>query len=109
MKKDFQDDQLWDTLGRAKPVQPSPFFVHSVMRSVRQEQPSGGNFWHQWRHWLAWPAAVAALLLAALLLQSDRPADIPVASFETEVEVITNLDFLIAQEDARSWLDESLF
>ena len=34
-----EDPKLWDLLGRAQKVEPSPFFARNVVRAVRLRQP----------------------------------------------------------------------
>jgi len=64
MKRE-EDPKLWDLLGRAQKVEPSPFFARNVVRAVRLRQPEK----LQWIGWLSLRKIVPALsVLAAALL-----------------------------------------
>lgn len=123
---DFQreDAALWDLLGKTPTPRASPYFARRVVReAVRLEEEGGGlrRLLAGWRlpH-AAWSGAVAAGLLGAVSLnfafhppsggggggagvfQNDPREEISPG----DVEVIANLDNLMAYEENRIWTDE---
>ncbi len=78
MNRQEQQDQTWDLLKHAKPVEPSPLFARNVLREVRQLEtaPSGVRGWlHQFQSLFgqrgllvgATSCAALALILVPLL------------------------------------------
>lgn len=123
MNNPEEQDDLWQLLGKAKTPQVSPFFARNVLREIRpaNQEKSGVFPWllHQLR-----PLAlgcIAAVLLVLNLGQFFRPHDTltpppnqsvavqksqPVPT-KSDVEVIKNLDELLAYEEHSIWLDDS--
>lgn len=133
MKHEEHDD-LWELLGRARPVKASPMFSRNVLRAVRQlesaesaesaekERSFLGWLRSGW-NWLAVTGAAAAILLLSFGLRAPvPPAAVPQLAAATPVEnavlekvlrssdltVIANLDMLVAMDDNDLWLDPSL-
>jgi hypothetical protein len=110
------DERLWELLGRAKAVQPSPFFARNVFRQIREESQRGPS----WRAWLGWrrlvPAvgAATALICAGILLhqpavpEKSTTDNDPIAKIDPQdYEVVADLDDLLASEDNNLWDDSS--
>jgi hypothetical protein len=104
---DFNDDSLWDALGKSPDREPSPYFTRKVMAAVERADDSAPG-------WLArffQPAlagAIALLAAAALvaaLWGNPENSDPNLADFE----VILELDNLIAMEEHSLWLDTQQF
>src|SRR5437588_4290144 len=106
MNTDEHDD-LWRLLGKAKQPAVSPFFARNVLRAVRvTEQARPG--WFAWlaRKWVvAAVGSTAAILLAVNSSHFFRASDPDVillaqqVSTQSDVEVITDLDELIASDE----------
>ena len=58
------DPKLWDLLGRAQKVEPSPFFARNVVRAIRLRQPEKP----QWIGWLSLRRIVPTLSTVAAVL-----------------------------------------
>ncbi len=75
MNDETEQDQVWDLLGHAGKVEPSPFFVRNVLREVRQldRSPVGLSRLSAWaescvRRHLILVGATASAALALFLL-----------------------------------------
>ena len=100
MKEDWDQDELWNLLGKAKPVSVSPFFSRNVLREVRQLTP---------RPWiptlvLRWLGAGALAVLATgffLNLNDSSPSASPArpAEFVEIFDAAAGLDKLVAVEE----------
>jgi len=102
MKDEWQSDQLWDLLGRAKPVEVSPFFSRNVIRELRMapERPFLPVFLMRWLA-LGTFAVLAAGFFLNLgdSLQSDsfwsgKPSD-----FAAMFDEAAGLNSLLAVQD----------
>lgn len=120
-----KDDPLWRALGALPEAQLPPGFARQVMARVRQTRRPQPAFLPDalretlaaLRHVLAGPrpAAAAALALAAAALlhfvspPPVAPAD-PAAALKTDddIELVANLDAVLATEEAEQWLYASL-
>jgi hypothetical protein len=115
------DQQLWDLLGRAKQLQPSPFFARNVLREIRQEPRWKATL----RSWLAprrlAPAAGLAVAVIAGIILTHQPAGLeqpetaaapadsdPIARIDPQdYEVVADLDDLLASEENNLWDDDT--
>jgi len=130
MNSDEKDD-LWHLLGKAKQVNPSPFFARNILREIRATskpsllaslvaalchklpRKSATASGRRYSHWLTPTASACALILILLGLQftviSPRPKDREIiqqlAASGSDVEVITHLDDLLASEETSLWTD----
>jgi hypothetical protein len=130
--KNEEHDDLWELLGRARPVKASPMFSRNVLRAVRQLESTSENASERERgflewlragwNWLAVTGAAAAVLFLTFGLRTTPPAAAPQLAAATPVEnavlekvlrssdltVIANLDMLVAMDDNDLWLDTKL-
>jgi hypothetical protein len=126
-KESFADDALWNVIGRAEAPNPGPFFVQETLRQARGAQrerrlvfPSEWTFFgaHPVRN-LAMGAAAMCLLFATWLTldregatNSDTRASVtesavvPDDSRTDDVEVIKELDVLLALEESTTWTED---
>jgi len=113
-----EHDELWRLLGRAKQVQPSPFFARNVLRAIREEQivQPGVLAWLRMRWQAAAFATVALVLLAiAFIPRTEQPqADTLLlaaqeVSASPDYQVISNLDELLDSERNSVWLEASAY
>ncbi|HEY2103648.1 MAG TPA: hypothetical protein VGH08_10390 [Chthoniobacterales bacterium] len=100
------DPELWDLLGQAEEVEPSPFFARSVLRALRRDQPEKRGFagWIAWRKIVPTLSAVAAILLAFGAIQTFHKSSTPSRrdrillangqdpDFAADLDVLANLD-----------------
>ncbi|HZR78288.1 MAG TPA: hypothetical protein VFA58_03725 [Chthoniobacterales bacterium] len=118
MKRE-DDQQLWDLLGRTRPVEVSPFFARNVLRKTR-EQSRGFERLGRW----LWPrilipaTGLVALAVAAVLMLHRPPAalnvtpgdDTPdaVAAIDPQdYDVVADLDELITADESNLWDDDA--
>ena len=109
--KDPERDELWDLLGRAKPVEPPPFFAAKVLAVVRFGQDKRRAFWNNWVRF-GLPGAIAGALAVFLALFSVRTEPkiqpVPVSITQSEpndLELIADLDSALSSEESSVWLD----
>jgi hypothetical protein len=115
MKRD-DDQQLWELLGRARPVQVSPFFARNVLRKLRE----GGGRLESLRRLLRpralIPATGLAVAIIAAILTMHRPAsvnsgekipDVIVSIDPQDYDVVADLDELITTDDDNPWDDDT--
>ena len=112
------DQELWDLLGKAATPALSPFFARNVVRKVREENQSSGNFFGWLRPRILVPAAAFALAatFAGITLQQsvnngrgqENLPETLAALDPQDFEVVADLDDLIAMEDENLWDDDSL-
>jgi hypothetical protein len=100
---DPRDRELWRLLGKARAVEPSPFFVRKVLHAI--EQPARPPWWQAFLRICA-PTAVCAGLAVVALIDIERKSP-PVAGAELEFETIENLDLLVSSYESSLWLDSS--
>lgn len=100
MKEDWGQDELWDLLGKTKPVSVSPFFSRNVLREIRQnpERP-----WIP-RLLLRWLGAGALAVLTAgfflnLVTDADFSQPVKPAEFAEVFDAAAGLDKLAAVEE----------
>lgn len=125
--KNEEHDDLWELLGRARPVKASPMFSRNVLRAVRQLEPEKERSFVGWLragwNWLAVTGAAAAVLFLTFGLHTSptstrqqvavatvAPTDNAVLEKvlrSTDLSVIANLDLLVAMDDNDLWLDSS--
>ncbi len=115
MNHDEKDD-LWDLLGKAKPVQASPFFSRNVLRAIRSQEPerAGVVAWFLSR-WKLVAAGAVAFLVTTLVFQ-PRPESVESlevlalsVSASPDYHVISNLDELLESQASSVWLDTSVY
>jgi hypothetical protein len=112
-----ESDELWELLGRARPVRPSPFFSRNVLRAIREDAPEVEPGFFEWlcRGWnaLAAATAVAVVLFFALRTGGPVPAGTKLAVGDAAIEqvlasdefaVIANLETLLSVDDNEIWL-----
>lgn len=100
MKEDWDQDELWDLLGKARPVSVSPFFSRNVLREIRQ---NSGRPWIP-RLVLRWLGAGALAVLTAgfflnLVTDSDISQPVKPAEFAEVFDAAAGLDKLAAVEE----------
>jgi hypothetical protein len=110
---DQERDQLWSLLGRAKSVEPSPFFAAKVVACVRKVKDDRRKFWANWLRF-GLPGAVAGALAVFLTVFSVRvehkTESKPVIITQNEpsdLELIADLDSALSSEESSVWLDVS--
>lgn len=99
---DFNDnDALWKVLGRAKPVEASPYFVRRVLREVRAERQAAPRF----QVFLRWffPLGAAAALVVGVASWQLRQDD--QSEFNAYFDTAADLESLVAFEDTMAWVD----
>lgn len=124
--KNEEHDDLWELLGRARPVKASPMFSRNVLRAVRQLEPEKEKGLMEWLragwNWLAVTGAAAAMLFLTFGLRTSAPVASQQLAMATPVEnavlekvirssdlaVIANLDLLVSMDDNDLWLDSKL-
>ena len=116
--KDDEHDKLWEFLGKAREPKVSAFFAANVIRKVREEmeRPKGLAALAQWlrRKWFI-PVTATACAIAALsflpekaVIPSVGPSldDMALAVAQaSELNLIADLDTLVAAEDNALWLE----
>ena len=117
MKRE-DDQQLWDLLGRTRPVEVSPFFARNAIRRIR-ENPKRFGWLRGWlRPRILVPATGLAMAVIAALLAVHRPATLKVISADDTPEVIAaidpqdydvvaDLDELMAADESNLWDDDA--
>ncbi len=120
---DFERDDaaLWALMGKVPPPAVSPYFARRVLRETVRLEEDGSPLGRWLRRWSvphpAWSGAFAAALVGIVSLSfafRDTPGHAPARQREVreeisarDVEVIANLDNLMAYEENRIWTDES--
>lgn len=116
-----EHDQLWELLGRARPVKARPAFVQDVLRAVRMSKPEREPGFFEWLrrgwNWAALAGAAAIVLFVALGSQPEQASPRPLAAHDNaaiesalesvDFAVVSNLDLLLALDDNNAWLDSS--
>lgn len=106
-------DSLWDLLGRAPSIQPSPFFTRNVLRAVRNQAPQADSLWSIFLRLrnLALGGAVAAiaLLMGTTLTQETTPADLLLLTHSRDFEVIAHLHELLNSDENIVWPEQNIF
>lgn len=100
MKEEWDQDALWDLLGKAGPVSVSPFFSRNILREIRRDsaRPLVPVFLLRWLG-----AGALAVLAAGFFLNlgdasgPSRPARS--ADFVEAFDMAAGLDTLVAVED----------
>lgn len=109
-------DPLWDLLGQARAVEVSPYFARNVVREVRLAQarrpskPAPGLvslLIKRWRLALAGCAAICVVAATSTVFFQDHKNTLVLRS--GDVEVICNLDVLLASEDSALWLKKTVY
>ena len=111
-------DPLWDLLGQARTVEVSPYFARNVLREVRLAEarrqsvatPSLGLAFillKRWRLALAACAAICIVASTSVVFFQDHKNTLVLRS--GDVEVICNLDELLASEDSALWLKKTVY
>lgn len=112
MKRE-DDQQLWDLLGKTKPVTLSPFFARNVLREIRQEKSRSAQLLGWFAPAQLIPAAAVALALFTTMISVRLPmANLPdnpppvVASIDpADYEAVADLDDLLTPDDDGLWND----
>ena len=114
--KNNPNDPLWDLLGKASTVKVSPYFARNVLREVRlaearrQSAPLPGLasvLFKRWRLVLAGCAAICVVAATSTVFFQDHNNTLVLRS--GDVEVICNLDELLASEDSALWLKKTVY
>jgi hypothetical protein len=109
-------DPLWDLLGKARPVEVSPYFARNVLREVRLAQarrpaePALGLaslLLKRWKIILAGCAALCVVAATSTVFFQDHKNTLVLRS--GDVEVICNLDEFLASEDSALWLKKTVY
>jgi hypothetical protein len=104
---DPRDEALWDLLGRARRVKPSPYFARKVRLALEAEPAARPAWWAFCLRALA-PVAICAGLVAVAFVGIQRDAEVgATARNEAEFETIQNLDLLVSNYESSLWLDHS--
>jgi hypothetical protein len=98
---DFKEhDPLWDLLGRARRVNPSPYFTRKVLNAIREEERPRFSIAMLLR-WVIPAAACAALIIGWPIYQQDKQD-----AFNAYFDSAADLQSLVASEDPSLWIDE---
>jgi len=103
---DSRDDALWELLGHAREVEPSPWFVRKVLRAVERDAAPQPSWWQVFLRTIVPVGACAALAVLAIVGIQSSPAP-TAATADIEFETIQNLDLLVANYESSLWLDPS--
>ncbi len=117
---DFEEDPLWDLLGKldeAKPVEVSPLFARNVLREIRlaqvekqQKRPTFLGLLFGWRTGAVGAVVLTLIAMDGSLFFSSQIKSLTLASQRhIEVETIQNLDELLAEDDTAVWTDKNVF
>ncbi len=99
-----KNDELWNVLGRAKPVQASPYFVRKVLRTVQEESAQSASFsFPVLLRWLLPTSAFAALALGWFSYYDANAR--ATAEFNEQFEILADLPALVAYEDSSLWIE----
>jgi hypothetical protein len=101
MDKDQENDALWELLGRARPVEVSPYFARRVVGAIRNEQKRARFSVSILLRWLIPTAALAALVLGWLSYQNQEQ-DL----FDADFNRTADLQSLVTSEDNFFWIEE---
>jgi hypothetical protein len=78
------NDPIWNVLGQAKVVDPSPFFARNVVREARRLEGDRSGLWNRVAALFSGPRAVFATascaLLAMVLMELHATTRAPVSS-----------------------------
>ncbi len=124
-RKEFQDDHLWEVLGRSRAVEPGPFFTQETLRAARRTsgQPRAILAPSEWRTLSkALAAGTCAIIMVLCGLQFwNKTRSNPAASAlpsvlentaevatdglvtEEDVQLIEDLEILLALEESSVW------
>ncbi|MEI6072096.1 MAG: hypothetical protein WCS31_09905 [Verrucomicrobiae bacterium] len=99
MKEDFENDAVWDLIGRARPVSASPYFSRRVLREIRRSpaRPLLPEFLLRWL-----PAGALAVLTAGffLCLSPVRPTSLADnTEFNRAFDMLAGIDSLAVVEE----------
>lgn len=108
-----EDDQaLWDLLGKADALAPSPFFARNVLRQIRQA-PSWRDrvlLWLRPKRLVPIAGVALTLVVASMSIHlakpgssPDDPPDAVVRIDPQDYDVVADLDDLLASEDDSLW------
>lgn len=113
---DFENDPLWDLLGKTGPVEVSPYFARNVVRAVRLGEENRfprvhflSGLLRRWRLAAAGAAALGIAVLAGHVMMQERDTGLFLAQHPGDVEVIQHLDELLTYEDTNVWLDQPAY
>jgi hypothetical protein len=106
-------DPAWKLLGKGPAPEPPPFFAAKVMRQIAaMERPAPAPWWIRWARSPVAPALAAAAVVLLVVLGLPAPAPSPLADASPapslsadDLEIIADLDQLIAYEESATWLD----
>lgn len=115
-------DPVWDLLGKARTVEVSPFFARNVLREIRlaeahseaRNQSAAQSLSglasiviKRLRLALAAGAAICVVTTTSTVIFQDHKNTLVLRS--GDVEVICNLDELLASEDSALWLKKPVY
>ena len=115
MKRE-DDQQLWELLGRARPVQVSPFFARNILRKLREGEGRFERLRGLLRPRALIPATGLVIAIVAAMLTMHRPAsvnradnvpDVLAAIDPQDYDVVADLDELITTDDNNLWDDDT--
>lgn len=115
MKRE-DDQQLWDLLGRARPVEVSPFFARNVLRTLRESRQRFEGLRRWLRPRVIVPATGLAVVVIAMMLAMHRPAslnpvddtpDVIAALDPQDYDVVADLDELMDTDESNLWDDDA--
>lgn len=101
------DAELWRLLGRARDVEPSPYFARKVLRAVETGAVTRPGWWESFLRIVAPVGVCAALAVFAGVGIQQSDSSSAVANSEIEFEAIQNLDLLVSNYESSLWLDPS--
>ncbi|MGH8046878.1 MAG: hypothetical protein ACREKL_06500 [Chthoniobacterales bacterium] len=101
------DEALWRLLGRARPVEASPYFARKVLRAIETASAPQPAWWQILLRTVAPVAVCAGIAVLALVGAGAKDNAQPVANADIEFETIQNLDLLVSNYESSIWLDPS--
>jgi hypothetical protein len=95
---DFEDDPLWELLGRSPRPAASPYFARKVLRAIGDKEKRFTIA--ALLRWFLPAAATAALLIGWSVYRHDEQD-----AFDAIFDSAADLQSLVATEDTSVWLD----
>ncbi|HVQ20743.1 MAG TPA: hypothetical protein VMS23_06775 [Terrimicrobiaceae bacterium] len=97
---DFEDDPLWELLGRSPRAEASAYFARKVLKAIREKEKRPRFTINALLRWFI-PAAASAALLIGWSVYRHEEQD----TFDAIFDSAADLQSLVAAEDTSVWLD----